>query len=89
MGLGFFGMLSEGGVNRPGKNADLHPPPGREFRTKGKKGVPHEREKRKRHFWCLKLNLWGLIVGFKRLIAKKTGFFKGFFVPELDFFSER
>ena len=37
---GHFGSLSEGGVDRERENFSIcTPPPGREFRTKGKKGI--------------------------------------------------
>ena len=65
MFLGVFGTLSEGGGQPPeGKmkcSICTLPPP--------RSWVLHEREKA--HFLCLKVGLWGLIVGLKRLIAKK------------------
>ena len=44
LGLGsFWDVVGRGGQPSEGKNFDLHPPlpppPGREFRTKGKKGI--------------------------------------------------
>ena len=69
-------FIERGGQPLDVKNFDLHPPPGREFRTKGKDGT----------FGAWNTIIWYLSGVFWR---GKTGVFWVFGGPELGFFSRR